>query len=310
MQGRLILAFASLCLMSFGSTAESLNNDLIKRLIQRTGADAICALNQDSATRYQRNVLVIASGGAPLRALMVRFDQNDVTTPAAPCWATPGHCALFEGVIPVRPAGCTSGRGMSNGVFLSKLFTISDPANADPALIAFARDSMRLVNGLRPEDDHAALLGGIPVYMTDTASGERRARIELSSGAITIDMLRVDVTTIDLAMVNRAINKLGTRHFVLVGPRGMLSNDGRAYLEGSCIGVVSPEQMRVRLEAANAVFELKPTLGTGMSTDEAFNDLVQTMLGGEVVHGRPLSFDIDQDPRMFLIDPAQMSPCS
>ena len=47
----------------------------------------------------------------------------------------------------------------------------------------------------------------------------------------------------------------------------------------------------------------------GAPTEAAFDDLVQSVLGGFVTHGRPIDFVIDQDPRLFLMIQGQIDLC-
>jgi len=194
-------------------------------------------------------------------------------------------------------------------MWVSGVHSIRNPANADPTLLALGDQLMVLAGGLRPEDTHVAFHEGTPVFMSTDPSGARRVRMELSTGTIRIDRLRIALGAVDTKMLLDGSTALGTTHFALVGTRGLVSADGRLFLDGNCFRLVAPDMVRHRLEIANGVFDLESPPTPGNATISAFDDLAQALVGGTVVNGRSLDFSTDQDPLLFLLEVGQAGGC-
>ena len=307
--GKRLFPFA---LASLSAAAPTMAQDIeqsLKNFLDDTGADVVCALSDaHDYERATRNAIVWPGTADSLKALVFRVDMPSTTAAAPPCWTGPGRCAIFEGNIAAPAAACTSKRGFRNRLY-TEVYGLHDRAAANSALMDFADNIIRLVDGVQPEDSFVAFLDDFSVYMSDTPSGARRVRIDHTDGEITIARLRIALVDIDMRQLTQAADRLGTRRFALLGPAGALSTDHRIFLDGVCMKVLSPGAMRERLTAANDVLDLDIIPKPGDPTEAAFEDLVQMLLGGSIVHGRQIDFRIDQDPRLFLLIRGQTNLC-
>ena len=303
---------AASCVAACVSGEASEIGEALRALLAHTGAKVVCGLNA-GLTRTKENALVWARPDETLAALVFRTEMSSHAMPKAPCWTNPGHCAVFEGPVPVPAHACSEDavrvtpgeRAPFRRMLLPEVYRLEEPSEANPFLKKFAKLAETLWLGVRPHESVVALLNGQAAYLAETASGSRRVRIVPHQGKeINIAKLRVRLDSLDMTVLRDAAIALDVQDFDLAGPDGAVTGvDGlepRAFILGKCLPLVSANDMHNRLDAANREFPVEQ-VPPESKIRSAFEDMAQRMLGGEVVHGPPIQFATDQDPKIFML---------
>ena len=285
--------------------AQTITRDTLNGFIAATNASSACILSQ-RGDRSSRNVLVWPRSGR-LAALMYRADLAQTAPVAPPCWSGNGSCVLFEGPLAGAANLCETSPGLRE-TNVSSLSQRRDLEALAPDLEAIAAALMPLTENLTGGETWAALLEGHAVYMAEGERGARQVRIFGPGGAFTIARLRPSWETLDLTSLEAAMAAMGNRDLALVGPKGVLTTDGRLYIRGRCLRVADAEEVRSRLVVANAVFPLEePPDAT--DEDATYDDIVQGLLGGTPSYGSPIAFVPEQDPLTLIYLPNQLDLC-
>ena len=286
-------------------------SEALRDLLNDTKAEVVCALNA-GPDRTEQNALVWTGPNKTLAALVFRTDMKSTATPKEPCWASPGHCALFEGDVPLSADACSKnavGVGREEifqQMLLPNVYRLIRP-DAHPPLEEFATLAKTLWLNVLPDENVVALLDEQhAAYLAENDLGSRRVRIVPHQGnEIGIAKLRVQLDSLDMAVLRKAAIALDVQEFDLAGPDGAVTGvDGSepwAFIRGECLPLVSADDMHNRLDAANREFPVERVPSDESAIRSAFKDMAQRMLGGEVVHGPPIQFVTVQDPKIFML---------
>ncbi len=278
--------------------------------LAEAGANYACFYSTAASEteRDLRNTLVWVTNTNIANALVYNGDVTPGAPGIGPCRYFEGRCAIFEGDLPLAAGSCEGAAGYQD-LSLGAASALRDAALVDPTVASTGVFLMELVAGLTPADAIVARFDAHPVYMSINSDGTRNVRIEQPGRTVRIASLRIDLNAVAPSALDRMIDHLGSGPLSIIGPNGGVHSDGRMALGDVCATLVSPTEMQARLAAANAVMQLETVPTSADDIRVAYLDLVQVLLGGEVVHGPPLTFSVDQDPRLFLYSDEGSQPC-
>lgn len=306
-----LLAGANLIFSAFveGASAQNIA-ERANDVLERSGAAFGCAARGPSPEMMTTNAFVWPDGTGAWRALVAHAGVSASASPKAPCWGSPGRCAVFFGSLPDFSADCAQGLpglGLLVGAHV-RLQAVIDAAAYGSSTIRGAERLLELASRLEPEDTMVTLDPAAHVYLSRHPDDALRARYVIASRAIRIERIRTTPNNIQARDLERFATRLSSNDLASAGPLGAIAANGVAVINDRCFRVAAANVTASRLRAAETVFQLSAPLDSATDASIA-DDVTALALGADGSQGPTLTVALDQDPRIFLAADGKDIPC-
>ena len=284
--------------------------DAFKALSSAIGAATVCSIHSAGQPGEARAVIWSPRGDGPAGAVIWRATTSAGTRD--PCWSGAGHCAVIE-QPPIEAQACAEAVANDpHGAFtrraVSGVHSTSTAETLPDEIAAFAHQAVQIAEGLEGDEHTVRLVDGHAVHLAGGHGEPTRARVALPAGDIRIEHLRAHARSLDPQGLEAAAKALNTRTLRGAGPHGALArvDDGtyRLTLGTTCMRVVTPQEMRKRIERAEGELTLGRGPEAGLAPEEELERLAQELLGGT---GR--AHERAQSAAIFLAAPKNERAC-
>lgn len=282
-----------------------------RKAIQQMGSDYGCLVNgsPSNTDRLLHNALIWKMPMGDWGAFVTNSDVPSVSASGPPCWGTPGHCAVYEGDLPNFSPECSPVKQGVRRAFAKEILHIYDYKAYGSTVMRGSEGLLRLARGLTAKDTIVSIQNRNEFYMSALPDGSRRTRILAGSDTFFIARMRNSLKTLENVPIQEFARKLGSVYLELIGPDGAVSKAGLMVYKGKCVELTTFEEFRARLVVAEDILPMSGVPAKGAETEAVWRDLVQTIVGSDVVYGPEIMYKLDQDPMIYLAKSGESTKC-
>lgn len=261
-----------------------------------------CLVNGRSNERLRINAFVYGDFKQS-HAIVFNTWVASVATPIPPCLSVFGRCAVYKGELVDFSAICKSSRSDLIGYTEHTLSLREDSGKSE---LENTGSLLKLARDLQPQDIAVSSGSGDAWWSYGELNSDETlaVRIRDTANSVYIENLRTSLESVDGAKALELAAAYGINQFRLFGVKGAITSGGFLLTEANdCFALVSSSTFRDRVQQAHAVAPIESTGPTNLASwERALGDVLQTLVGGEVVNGEPISYELIQDPTMFVYE--------